>query len=578
MRILLIEDDKALCRVLQPTLQAAGFASDCCHTGADGLHLLKTGYYDACILDRMLPELDGLTLLKSARADGISIPVLMLTALGQIGDRVEGLDAGADDYLAKPFDNRELLARLRALVRRPADLHETAHRIACGDLVLDTAQLTLTGPSSTVTLSRRECDLLAAALTATCRMAQIEAVSGADLVFANTVSAIEDAVTENNLVRDGWLASQEAAGRLVLYMEDNGHPLVFSGGWTPADARTTLVALAREQAVSAGLNPDRLHRQKVNFSLNGAQLSGSYTCTAMLLPSEQMSSAVLLYIIRDMGPLHDRLWAMVWQYTALWAAGALILAFLSHWMVDRALRPTAQAMQKQREFVAAAGHELRSPLTVLKASLQAAQAPETAHLAPQFLSHAASEVDRLSRLTEDLLILAGGDAGVLRTSLAQINTDTFLVELYERFVPVARDHGHSLTLHLPDNPLPALHADAQRLEQLFAVLLNNAFEYSPAGTPVEILAELPPSGGLHIAVVDHGPGVPDAEKHRIFDRFARGDRSRTDKTHFGLGLAVASQIASLHGAILRVRDTPGGGATFVVEWRNNHVLDRSIFS
>ena len=100
MRILLIEDDKALCRVLQPTLQAAGFASDCCHTGADGLHLLKTGYYDACILDRMLPELDGLMLLKSARADGISIPVLMLTALGQIGDRVEGLDAGADDYLA----------------------------------------------------------------------------------------------------------------------------------------------------------------------------------------------------------------------------------------------------------------------------------------------------------------------------------------------------------------------------------------------------------------------------------------------------------------------------------------------
>ncbi|WP_294498789.1 response regulator transcription factor [uncultured Gemmiger sp.] len=161
MRILLIEDDKALCRVLQPTLQAAGFASDCCHNGADGLALIKTGYYDACILDRMLPGLDGLLLLQSARADGVRIPVLMLTALGQVGDRVAGLDAGADDYLAKPFDTRELLARLRALVRRPTDLNEAAHRINCGDLILDTAQHTLTGPAGTVTLSRRECDLLA---------------------------------------------------------------------------------------------------------------------------------------------------------------------------------------------------------------------------------------------------------------------------------------------------------------------------------------------------------------------------------------------------------------------------------
>lgn len=161
MRILLIEDDEALCRVLQPSLQAAGFASDCCHSGADGLALLKTGCYDACILDRMLPELDGLQLLHQARSAGVTAPVLMLTALGRVGDRVDGLDAGADDYLTKPFDTRELLARLRALVRRPAELNGAAHRLACGDLTLDTAQLTLTGPAATVTVSRRECDLLA---------------------------------------------------------------------------------------------------------------------------------------------------------------------------------------------------------------------------------------------------------------------------------------------------------------------------------------------------------------------------------------------------------------------------------
>ena len=159
MRILLIEDDKALCRVLQPTLQAAGFASDCCHTGADGLHLLKTGYYDACILDRMLPELDGLTLLKSARADGISIPVLMLTALGQIGDRVEGLDAGADDYLAKPFDNRELLARLRIWSRRTVSLEDPGE-LCFGDLSYRPSVRQLSGPAGKEVLPKRLAQLI----------------------------------------------------------------------------------------------------------------------------------------------------------------------------------------------------------------------------------------------------------------------------------------------------------------------------------------------------------------------------------------------------------------------------------
>ncbi len=418
----------------------------------------------------------------------------------------------------------------------------------------------------TVLFSLLTAAVLGAALAATCRMARKEAVSGADLVFAGTVSAVEDAVSETGLVRDSWLARQESDGRLILYLEDNGQPLVFSGGWTPGDDRALLIGLAKEQAALAGLDADGLHRQRVSFSLPGAGLRGSYTCTALVLPQESLRSAVAVYIIRDMQPLQARLRTMAWQYGALWAAGAAVLALLSHWMVCRALRPTAQAQQKQREVIAAASRELRRPQTVQKASLQAAQAPETAAQAPQFLGHAAAEVDRLARLTDDLLILAGGDAGVWRTTLEPLCTDTFLIELYDRFAPVAKARQHPLTLQLPREALPPLHADAQRLEQLFAILLNNALEYTPAATPVELRAELPPAGGLRILVADHGPGVPDSEKQRIFDRFARGDRSRTDRTHFGLGLAVAAEIAALHGATLGVQDTPGGGATFVVAW------------
>ena len=118
MRILMIEDDKELCRAVQAYLMANGVDADLCHDGEEGLYYLRQNIYDMCCLDRMLPGMDGLSLLKQARTDGVATPVLMLTALSRIGDRVDGLEAGADDYLTKPFSVEELLARLRVALRR----------------------------------------------------------------------------------------------------------------------------------------------------------------------------------------------------------------------------------------------------------------------------------------------------------------------------------------------------------------------------------------------------------------------------------------------------------------------------
>lgn len=165
MRILFIEDDTALCAALAPAL-AGLVKADFCHTGPEGLSLLVSGGYDLCILDRMLPGLDGLTLLRAARAQGVTAPVLLLTALAGAGDTVDGLDAGADDYLAKPFDTPVLLARLRALLRRSGG---TA-ALTAGDLQLDTGELTLTGPAGSAVLSRKECDLLEALMRAPGRL------------------------------------------------------------------------------------------------------------------------------------------------------------------------------------------------------------------------------------------------------------------------------------------------------------------------------------------------------------------------------------------------------------------------
>ncbi len=159
MRILLIEDDKQLSDAVAAHLRQEGYETETCYDGVTGLYYMAEGAYDLVLLDRMLPERDGLSLLKEARQKGITSPVLMLTALGGVGDRVDGLDAGADDYLAKPFDMRELLARVRALVRRPGQIVEK-EEAEYGDLKLDMTALTLIGGKGRCSLSKKEADLL----------------------------------------------------------------------------------------------------------------------------------------------------------------------------------------------------------------------------------------------------------------------------------------------------------------------------------------------------------------------------------------------------------------------------------
>ncbi len=118
MRLLLAEDEKALSKALVAILKHNNYSVDAVYNGQDALDYLNTGLYDGAILDIMMPKIDGITLLKQIRAEGNKIPVIMLTAKSEIEDKVLGLDMGADDYLTKPFDTKELLARIRAMIRR----------------------------------------------------------------------------------------------------------------------------------------------------------------------------------------------------------------------------------------------------------------------------------------------------------------------------------------------------------------------------------------------------------------------------------------------------------------------------
>lgn len=158
MRILVVEDEHRIAASIKKGLEQERYAVDIAYTGLDGYDLASTEDYELIILDLMLPEMDGITVCKKLRKNNIHTPILILTAKGQTDDKITGLDAGADDYVTKPFSFEELLARVRALTRRPKNILDTTLIVA--DLQLDTKTFVVKRGDNHIKLSNKEFSLL----------------------------------------------------------------------------------------------------------------------------------------------------------------------------------------------------------------------------------------------------------------------------------------------------------------------------------------------------------------------------------------------------------------------------------
>ena len=409
--------------------------------------------------------------------------------------------------------------------------------------------------------------VLAGALAVTWQYAAAQYETSAEMLLSQNFSAICDRLDSADSVSDEWLRDQEHNNGLLIFLQDNGAALHFTGTLGNAAARAELEPLLTEglsilRDTAKHDSTGAVQRQSTVFTL------GAYRCHAALLPRGENGSYLLAAAAQDMSFIHQHRVQTMVQYSALWVVGTLLLALISWRLTGKALAPTALAMRRQKEFIAAASHELRSPLAVVKASVDAAR-----HAVPaeqgSFLQNAEAETDRMARLVDDLLLLANGDLDKLPAHLEPTAPDNICIEVYEQFYLVARQRQHPLTLTLPEDAVPSIRADADRLRQLLAILLNNALDHTPAGTPVELILTCEQgtkNASVLLTVQDHGQGIPDAEKERIFDRFYSADPSRTAKQNFGLGLSVAKELARLHRADLTVSDTPGGGARFTVRF------------
>lgn len=385
------------------------------------------------------------------------------------------------------------------------------------------------------------------------------------ITFQNNLNSIVYKLQSSHTIDNQWLSQLETGNQLIVHIEDNGTPILFPGSWTPESDRAALIAKVQETArTQYAFDIKTKPYSVINIDSQSFEITGDngdeYQAAVAVIPSSGKSWQSIT-LLRDISAdVNQKLMARL-SFLGLIIAALALLFLFSWWFSGRVIAPIEESRRKQVEFVASASHELRSPLAVIQASLSAfSGAPEQG---ASFLAAAQRECLRMAGLIDDLLFLASSDAGTWSVRTEAIEPDTLMLELYESFEPLALKNGQNLSLSLPEEAVREIPGDKQRLFQALSVLVNNALSYTPKGGHI-VLRAAEDKHSLSLSVSDDGPGVPDEQKEKIFDRFYRADPSRSKKEHYGLGLAVAREIADLHGGTLTVSDAPGGGAAFTI--------------
>lgn len=359
---------------------------------------------------------------------------------------------------------------------------------------------------------------------------------------------------QTGIISHSWLAQFETNNHLIIDISSNEVSLDFPGSYLTGELRRDLIAQVYDLIKS--YNPSgsgELIFNTYSHNVHYLCLSTSMTCGG---------SRYRIKLIQDMTLPDKQIFRLKVIFISLIILGTILLGIFSFWFVSKAIKPVEVSQKEQTAFIAAASHELRSPLNVIQTTTDAALMNEENGTHPfEIIS---SECHQLSRLIDDLLFLARSDAKHWNVNLSPTEIDTLLLDFYECMQPVVESQKHHLTIDLPDDALPMVSVDKERIIQVLSILINNAITYTPDFSTIHLSIEL---GDLylHLITSDNGPGIPDESKAHVFKRFYRLDTSRHDTNHCGLGLSIASEIATLHHGHLSLKDTEGGGATFILE-------------
>lgn len=407
--------------------------------------------------------------------------------------------------------------------------------------------------------------ILTAMAIASLAVAETQLRQRADEAFLSGVNTVLNYIGSEQVLRYAWLVQTEADEKLMIDIEKDSHGILYTS-LRAHENRSALFEQARNIALRKfGFSPQTppesaLHAQKVLFEFDGGD--GARYCAAVAaVPAGK--GYYRLTILQSLREEQARIAAQRWRFAALILAALVLLLVFSFLFTSRAVKPVEESRKRQTAFVSAASHELRTPLSVIQSGADALLGGCGAEQAAAFARLIASESGRMARLVDDMLTLARSDSGSWSLRLEQANLESCVLNAAEAFEISAAKKGIRLDVSLPPDVLLYGWCDVQRIEQVLGILLDNALSYTQPGGRVTLSADAP-HGCVRLCVADNGPGIPDALKGQVFERFARGDTSRSSKEHYGLGLSIAAEIAALHRGNLAVKDTPGGGSTFVL--------------
>ena len=402
--------------------------------------------------------------------------------------------------------------------------------------------------------------------------------------FRNDISTIASSLEQSTYISMQWLAGLEARNAYLIFVTDNDKPFLYNT--LKADAAGTKrtnhtdstndlsgqyllseslqaydMMFESETVISYSSNYFGIHHDEYEFT---SPSTGEHYYSSLIdIERGQTHSRIL--ILNPLAGLQAQITHQRLLFLLLDLLAALAFSVFSWFFTGRLLKPLQQNHENQMQFIASASHELRTPLSAILATNECC-ITATPQEQAGFFQTIRKEGRRMNTLIDDLLTLAHSDSGRFLIEKKEVELDTLCTNAYEAFEPLCRQKKLTLSLTLPDVPLPRLSCDPDRIAQVLSILLHNAVSYTPENgfVSLSLTCRQDRKNLFEITVSDTGVGIPDSDKKRIFSRFYRAEKSRSTKGHFGLGLSIAYEIISAHHGRISVQDNLPCGSVFVV--------------